>query len=59
MQTSYRVFSRKNERKLARSFHFTFDDVFSLNNSKLGDLVDQIYQIELEIKDITDTARSA
>jgi hypothetical protein len=45
---------KKNEKKLARSFNFTFryiDDVFSLNNSRFGDLVDRIYPIELEIKD--------
>ena len=48
---------KKNEKKLARSFNFTFryiDDVFSLNNSRLCDFVDRIYPIELEIKDITD-----
>ena len=53
---------KKNEKKLARSFNFTFryiDDVFSLNNSRLGDFVDRIYPIELEIKDTTDTDRSA
>jgi hypothetical protein len=53
---------KKNERKLTRSFNFTFryiDDVLSLNNSRLGDFVDRIYPIELEIKDTTDTARSA
>ena len=52
----------KNEKKLARSFNFTFryiDDVLSLNNSKFGDFVDRIYPIELEIKDTTDTVRSA
>jgi hypothetical protein len=46
---------------LARSFDFTFryiDDVLSLNHSRLGDFVDRIYPIELEIKDITDTDRS-
>jgi hypothetical protein len=46
---------------LARSFDFTFryiDDVLSLTNSRLGDFVDRIYPIELEIKDITDTDRS-
>ena len=46
----------------ARSFNFTFcyiDDVLSLSNSKLGDFVDRIYPIKLEIKDTTDTARSA
>ena len=52
---------KKNEKKLARSFNFTFryiDDVFSLNNSRFGDFVDRIYPIELEIKDTTDTDRS-
>ena len=32
---------------------------FSLNNSRFGDFVDSIYPIELEIKDTTDTDRSA
>ena len=53
---------QKNEKKLARSFNFTFgsiDDVLSLNNSRFGDFVDRIYPIELEIKDTTDTDRSA
>ena len=53
---------KKNEKKLARSFNFTFrdiDDVLSLNNYRFGDFVDRIYPIELEIKDTTDTDRSA
>ena len=53
---------RKNEKKLARSFNFTFryiDDVLSLNNSRFGDFVDRIYPIELEIKDTTDTDTSS
>ena len=53
---------KKNDKKLAQSFNFTFryiDDVLSLNNSKFGDYVDRIYPNELEIKDTTDTARSA
>ena len=53
---------KKNEKKLARSFNFTFryiDDILSLNNSRFGDFVDRIYPIELEIKDTTDTDRSA
>jgi hypothetical protein len=53
---------KKNEKKLAQSFKFTFcyiDDVLSLNYSRFGDFVDRIYPIELEIKDITDTDRSA
>jgi hypothetical protein len=42
--------------------NFTFryiDDVLSLNNSRFCDFVDRIYPIELEIKDTTDTDRSA
>ena len=52
---------KKNEKKLARSFNFTFryiDDVLSLN-SRFGDFVDRIYPIELEIEDTTDKDRSA
>jgi hypothetical protein len=54
---------KKNEKKLARSFNFTFryipvDGVLSLNNSRFGDFVDRIYPIELEIRDTTDTDRS-
>ena len=46
---------KKNEKKLAQSFNFTFryiDDVLSLNNSRIGDFADCI-------KDTTDTDRSA
>jgi len=53
---------KKNEKKLARCFNFMFryiDDVLSLNNSRFGDFVDCIYPIELEIKETTDTDRSA
>ena len=60
-QSSYRV-SRQNKKKVARSFNFTLryiDDVLSLNNSMFGDFVDRIYPSELEIKDTTDTDRSA
>jgi hypothetical protein len=52
---------KKNEKKLARSFNFTFcyiDDVLSLNNSSFGDFADRISPIELEIKDTKDTDRS-
>ena len=35
------------------------DDVLSLNNSRIGDFVDCIYSIELEIKHTTDTDMSA
>ena len=50
---------KKNEKKPARSFNFTFryrDYVLSLNNSRFGDFVDRIYPIELELEDITVTA---
>jgi hypothetical protein len=53
---------KKNEKKLTRSFNFTFryiDDVPSLNNSRFSDSVDRIYPIELEIKDTTNTDTSA
>ena len=53
---------KKNEKKVSRSFNFTFNyinDVLSINNSKYGDFVDRIYPIELEITDTTDTERSA
>ena len=52
---------KKNEKKLARSFNFTFcyiDGVLSLINSRLGDFIDRINPIELEIKDTTNTDRS-
>jgi hypothetical protein len=52
---------KKNEKKLARSFNFTFryiDDVISLNNFRFGDFIDRIYPIQLEIKHTTDTDRS-
>ena len=53
---------KKNEKKLAWSFNFTFHyiyDVLSLNNYRFGDFVDRIYPMEVEIKDTTDTYRSA
>jgi hypothetical protein len=53
---------RKNQTKLVRCFNFMFryiDDVLSLNNSRLGDFIDRIYPIGLEIKDTTDTDTSA
>jgi hypothetical protein len=48
---------KENGKKLSRLFNFSF--VFSLNHFKFGDGVDRIYPIDLEIKDTTDTARSA
>ena len=53
---------RKKDKKLTISFNSTFryiDDVLSLNSSKFGDYVERIYPIELEIKDTTDTVKSA
>jgi hypothetical protein len=53
---------QKHEKKLARSFNFTFryiDDVLSLNNSRFGGFVDRVYLVELEIKNTTDTDRCA
>ena len=38
---------------------YDMNDVRLLNNSKVGDYVDLTCHIELEIKDTTDTARSA
>jgi hypothetical protein len=53
---------KKDEKKQARSFNFTFrfiDNVLSLNNYRFGDFVNRIYPIELEIKDSTYTDRCA
>ena len=55
-------FLKKNEKKLARSFNVMFryrDNVLSLKISKFVDFVDRIYPTELDIKDTTDTDRSA
>ena len=44
---------KKNEKKLAQFFNFTFlyiNDVLSLNNSRFSDFIDRLYPIELEIK---------
>ena len=52
---------RRKTKSPPRSFNSSVrnkDDVFSLNNFKLGDFVDRIYPIELEIKHTTYTARS-
>ena len=53
---------KKDEKKLAQSFNYTFpyiDGVQSLSNYKFGDFIDRIYPIELEIKESTDKDRSA
>ena len=52
----------KKDRKLALSFNLTFryiDDVLSLNNPRFGDFLHLIYPKELEIKDTTDSEKSA
>jgi hypothetical protein len=52
---------KTNDKRLSRFFNFIFHyiHVDNQNNSKLGDYLDHIYPIELEIKYTTDTARSA
>ena len=52
----------KKKKHLAKSFNFTFryiDDVLSLNNPHFSECLHLIYPSELEIKDTTDTRRSA
>ena len=52
----------RKEHRLALSFNLTFryiDDVLSLNNSRFGDFLHLIYPQELEIKDTTESRRSA
>jgi hypothetical protein len=45
---------------LKKNFTFRYIDVvLSFNNSKFDDFVNRIYAVELEMKDTTDTARSA
>jgi hypothetical protein len=49
-----------NELLIGTTFMFRYiQDALSLNNSRFGDFVDRIYPVELEIKDTTDTDRSA
>jgi hypothetical protein len=47
---------------LALPFDFTLRytaDVLSLSNARLGDFVDRIYPNDFEIKDTTNTSRTA
>ena len=47
---------------MAQGFNFRFryiDDVLSLNNSRFGDFLHLIYPGQLEIKDTTNTVKSA
>jgi hypothetical protein len=62
-QISYIGFSSKMKRNwpdplISRSATLYIDNVFLLNNSRLGDFVDHIYPIEFEKKNTTDTDRS-
>ena len=54
-------FFKKTEKKASPifQFHIQLYRWCILNNSKFDDFVDDIYPIELEIKDTTNTARSA
>jgi hypothetical protein len=56
-----RGFFKKTEKKASPifQFHIQLYRWCILNNSKFDDFVDDIYPIELEIKDTTNTARSA
>ena len=61
-ELKFRLQLDDNQQTLARPFKSTFrykNDVLPLNNLRLGHFVDHIYPIELEIKDTTDTDRSA
>jgi hypothetical protein len=52
---------KKNENKLARSCKFTYRYIvkgLSLKYCKLGDFVDRIYPIGLDIKDTTEMSAS-
>jgi hypothetical protein len=53
---------KKNEKKLTQSSNFTFryiDDILSINNYRFGNYVDRIFATVVEIKDVTDTDKSA
>ena len=53
---------QKKEKKLTQSFNYSFryiDDVLSLNNCRFIDYVHLMYPNELEIKDTTDTVKTA
>ena len=51
-----------NKGKLAHTFNYSYryiDNVLSLSNSLFGDYLHRIYPNELEVKDTTDTQKSA
>ena len=53
---------KNKDRKLVQTFNYSglyIDDVLSLNNSRFGDYLNRIYPNELEVRDTTDTKRSA
>jgi hypothetical protein len=53
---------KNKERKLGQPFNSSLryiDGVLSLNDSRFGDYLHRIYPNELEVKDITDTQKSA
>ena len=53
---------KQKQKQLAQSFNFSFryiDDVLSLNSSRFWDFLHLIYPSQLEIKDTTDTVKSA
>ena len=53
---------KSKDRKLAQTFNSSFCyivNVLSLNNSRFGDYLHRIYPSELEVKDTTDTQKSA
>jgi hypothetical protein len=53
---------KNKDRKLAQTFNSRFlyiDAILSLNNSRFGDYLHRIYPNELEVKDTTDTQKSA
>ena len=55
-------FWKKKQKQSAQSFNFSFryiDDVLSLNNSRFGDFLLSFISSQLEIKDTTDTLKSA
>ena len=53
---------KSGKKTVAKNFNFTFryiDDVLSINNPKVGDYLGVIYPSELEIKDTTESSKSA
>jgi hypothetical protein len=56
------IIIKDKDRKLAQIFNSSFcyiDDVLLLNNTRFGDYLHHIYLNELEVKNTTDTQRSA